>query len=268
MSLRAMEDDTSACARKGSTVGKGFSYIGYVLFFVILVMCEFDLVHNHMKTWSDTFVFYIVFFYCLTELLINLLVSIYSCLFRGATFCGALAIRTRSQMLLITLNSIVHFFAISMRMFLMLLVAVNIIGLVMPLLYFALFISTRLVLPPQYLELRWISPHKTIRVPRSFIFLLLFVLCALIVYVKNDNVYAKSWSVLGVAVWLFAECWTFVLTHMMEHSMSNMARVRCGLCWSGSNSTGYRIVGVGSDEDAPSNINYIAISTYRAIMGT
>lgn len=74
---------------------------------------------------------------------------------------------TRSQMLLLTLNGIVYFCAVSMRMFLMLLVAVNIIGMTMPLLYLALFVNTRIVLPPQYLELRWISPHKLVRLDQE-----------------------------------------------------------------------------------------------------
>lgn len=85
-------------------------------------------------------------------------------------------------------------------------------------------------------------------------------------YVKNDNVYAKSWSVLGVGVWLFLECWSFVLTHMMEHSMSNMGRIRCGCCWA-SNSTGHRILSVGSDDVTPGNLKFLAISTYRSILG-
>lgn len=77
LSFRAVEEDTTACARTGSTVGKTFSYIGYVLFFVILVNCEFALVHEDMQNWTNTFVFYIVFFYYLTELLINLLVRFF-----------------------------------------------------------------------------------------------------------------------------------------------------------------------------------------------
>ena len=124
LSLRTI--NTEACPRTGGNVQRAFTYIGYVLFFVGLLMGEFLLVHDHMVTWQNTFVFYITFFYFLTELFVNLLVTVYGCLFRGASFCKDAAVRTRSQFILLTLNGLVYFVAVSLRMFLMLMVAVNV----------------------------------------------------------------------------------------------------------------------------------------------